>query len=90
MANCLVAGVMSVKSKSNAVHEGKEPVFSCARVEIVSARVAADTVNAARPLTSTQEHRTQQMYELADIFAAIFEALPEEYENAIATGRDAA
>jgi hypothetical protein len=30
------------------------------------------------------------MYELADIFAAIFEALPEEYENAIATGREAA
>jgi hypothetical protein len=30
------------------------------------------------------------MYQLAGIFAAIFEALPEEYEDAIATKLEAA
>jgi hypothetical protein len=81
---------MSVKSKSNAVPEGKEPLFSRARAEIASAHVATDTVDATQILTSTEGQRTEQMYELADIFAAIFEALPEEYEDAIVTRREAA
>jgi hypothetical protein len=56
----------------------------------VNACVATDTVDAARPRTGTQGKRTEQMYELADILAAIFEALPEEYEDAIVTRPEAA
>jgi hypothetical protein len=38
----------------------------------------------------TPGQRTEQMYQLADIFASIFEALPEEYEQAIASTPEAA
>jgi hypothetical protein len=49
------------------------------------------TVDGAQPLrTKTQGQHIEQMYQLADIFAAIFEALPEEYEDAIATRPEAA
>jgi len=81
---------MSVRSKSNAVHEWREPLFSSSKVEIASPQVATDTVDAAQPLTSIQAQRIEQLYELADIFAAIFEALAEEYEDAIVTRREAA
>ena len=81
---------MSVKSKANAVHGRKEPLFSPAKVEIVNARVRTETVDAAQPKTDTQGQRTEEMYELAGIFAAIFEALPEEYEHAIVTRFEAA
>ncbi len=50
-----------------------------------------ETADAALPLpTTTQGQRTEQMYQLADIFASIFEALPEEYEHAIASTPEAA
>ena len=82
---------MSVKSKSNAVHEEKDPLFPSVAVETMSAHIATETADAAQPLrTTTQRQRTEQMYQLADIFASIFEALPEEYEHAIATTLEAA
>ena len=40
--------------------------------------------------TPPQQHRIEQMYELADIFASIFEALSEVHAHAIATTREAA
>jgi|HubBroStandDraft_6_1064221.scaffolds.fasta_scaffold1865971_1 hypothetical protein len=81
---------MSAKSNSNAAHKGKEPLFSRAGAEVMSPPVAVDTVGAAHPLRSIQGQRIEQMYLLADIFLAIFEALPAEYEDAIATKREAA
>jgi len=43
--------------------------------------------------TTPQQQRIEQMYQLADIFASIFEALPgeqDEHAYAIATTRKAA
>lgn len=82
---------MSVKSKSTAVHGAKKPLFPSATVESVCAHLAAKTADAAQPLqTATPGQRIEQMYQLADIFASIFEALPNEYKHAIATEREAA
>jgi hypothetical protein len=39
---------------------------------------------------TSQEQRIEQMYQLAHIFASIFEALPDEHEHAIATTWEAA
>ena len=80
---------MSAKPKSNAVR-GKRPLFPNATAEM---RVHPDTetADAALPLpTTTQGQRTEQMYQLAEIFASIFEALPEEYEHAIVSTPEAA
>ena len=41
-------------------------------------------------LTKTQRQRIEQMYQLAEIFAAIFETLPDGYEDAIAATHEAA
>jgi len=47
--------------------------------------------DAALPLSFiTHTEPTEKMYQLADIFASIFEALPEEYEHAIASTLEAA
>jgi len=82
---------MPVKSKANAVHGVKKPLFPSATVEAVSARIAMETADAAQPLpTATPGQHIEQMYQLADIFASIFEALPEEYEHAIASTPEAA
>ena len=82
---------MSVESKSSAVHEEKDPLLSSVAVETMSGHIARETADAAQPLpTTTQRQRTEQMYQLADIFASIFEALPEEWEHAIATTLEAA
>lgn len=40
--------------------------------------------------TSPQQQRIEQMYQLADIFASIFETLSEVHAHAIATTREAA
>jgi len=57
----------------------------------MSVRLDTETAGAALPLpTITPGQRTEQMYQLAEIFASIFEALPEEYEHAIATTLEAA
>jgi len=88
--NCTEIGLkMSAKPKSNAVR-GKRPLFPNATAEM-SVRLDTETADAALPLPpSTQEQRTEQMYQLAEIFASIFEALPEEYEHAIASTPEAA
>lgn len=69
---------MSIKSKSNAVRGAREALFPSATAETVSGPV------------SSQQQRIEQMYELADIFASIFEVLPDEHEHAIASTRQAA
>ena len=75
---------MSAKPTSNAV-SGEGPLFPNATAEM------PETADAALPLpTTTQEQRTEQMYQLADIFASIFEALPAEHEQAIASTPEAA
>jgi hypothetical protein len=80
---------MAAKPKSNPVRGG-EALFPNARAEM-SAALDPETADAALPLTTTPlGQRTEQMYQLADIFASIFEALPEEYEHAIATTPEAA
>ena len=74
-----VSELMSIKSKSNAVRGTKgTPLFQSATLETVSGHITA------------QEQRIAQMYQLAHIFASIFEALPDEHEHAIATTREAA
>ena len=80
---------MSAKLKSNAVR-GKGPLFPNATAEM-SVHLDTETADAALPLpTATQGQRTEQMYLLAEIFVSIFEALPEEYEHAIASTPEAA
>jgi hypothetical protein len=69
---------MSIKSKSNAVCGPKDPLFQSATAGNVSGHV------------TSQEQRIEQMYQLADIFASIFEALSDEHEHAIVTTREAA
>jgi len=77
---------MCAKPKSNAVQEETLPLFTSAMTEAVSADIAMETADAARPLlTTVQGRRIEQIYELADILASIFETLPDEYETAIAT-----
>jgi hypothetical protein len=79
---------MSAKPKSNAFR-GEGPLFPKA-VEL-SVHLDTQTADATLPLPpTTQGQRTEQMYQLADIFASIFEALPEEYEHAIASTPEAA
>ncbi|MGA8311691.1 MAG: hypothetical protein WB755_16780 [Terriglobales bacterium] len=80
---------MSAKPTSNAV-SGEGPLFPNATAEMSVDR-DTQTADAALPLpTTTQEQRTEQMYQLADIFASIFEALPAEHEQAIASTPEAA
>lgn len=80
---------MSAKSTSNAV-SGEEPLFPNATAEM-TLHLDTETTDAALSLlTTTQEQRTEQMYQLADIFASIFEALPAEHEQAIASTPEAA
>ena len=80
---------MSVQPNSNAVR-GEGPLFPNTTAEM-SVHRDTKTADAALPLpTATQGQRTEQMYLLAEIFASIFEALPEEYEHAIASTPEAA
>jgi hypothetical protein len=82
---------MSIKSKSNAVRGTKgPPLFQSATLETVST-ILPVTAGALAPLpTTAPEERIEQMYQVADIFASIFEALLDEHEHAIATTREAA
>lgn len=80
---------MSAEPESNVVR-GKGPLFPNATAEM-SVRLDTETADGALPLlTTTQAQRTEQMYQLAEIFASIFEALPEESEHAIASTPEAA
>ena len=82
---------MSIKSKSNAVRGAKGPLLQSASVETVSAHIAREMADAPASLpTTAQQQRIEQMYQLADIFASIFEALSEVHAHAIATTREAA
>ncbi len=74
---------MSAKPNSNAVR-GKGPLFPIATAEM-SVQLVTETADALPLPTTTQGQRTEPMYQLADIFASIFEALPEEHEHPIAT-----
>jgi hypothetical protein len=81
--NCTEIGLkMSAKPKSNAVHRARHP-FPNATAEM-SVRLDTETADAA------PGQRTEPMYQLAEIFASIFEALPEEYEHAIVSTPEAA
>ncbi len=80
---------MSAKPKSNTVRGERPPTPN--RTAEMSVRLDTEMADAALPLpTITQRQRTEKMYQLADIFASIFEALPEEYEHAIASTLEAA
>ena len=80
---------MSIKSKSNAVRGAKDPLFPTT-VETASTILPVTTAGALATLPTTAPgERIEQMYQLADIFASIFEAL-DEHEHAIATTREAA
>ena len=80
---------MSIKSKSNAVRGAKELLLQSASVETVSAHIAMEMAAASLP-TTAQQQRIEQMYQLANIFASIFEALQDKHANAIAATREAA
>jgi len=82
---------MSIRSKSNVVRGAKSPLPQSATAETVSAHMAVEMADGSASLpTTTQEQRVEQMYQLANIFASIFEALPDEHSHAIATTREAA
>ena len=54
-------------------------------------RVATEPSDAAQPLpTAIQGRHIEQMYQLADIFASIFDGLHDAPDDAIATTREAA
>jgi hypothetical protein len=73
---------MSAKSKSRVTHEAKGLLVPHATVEKVSTKGPKKTVDCTQPLQrKIRGQHIEQMYQLADIFAAIFEALPEEYED---------
>jgi hypothetical protein len=73
---------MSAKSRSNAVREGS--TRASAGNEIIGDAIAKETVETSRQL------RQEQMYQLAEIFAAIFETLQNEHEPAAAATERAA
>ena len=52
--------------------------------------IALEAVDERTSLPTTQRQRVEQMYRLANIFASIFETLPDEHIHAIATSREAA
>jgi hypothetical protein len=82
---------MSIVSKSNAAGEAKNPVFRRATVEATTPHTGGETAGAPASLpTPAGEERIERMHQLADIFASIFEALPDDYKRTIATTRDAA
>lgn len=84
--------MQSIKSTSTSVHEVQDPLFPIATaVEPTGECMGAEVADAAPSLlTASPGQRIEKMYELADIFACIFEASPNEHEHAIATTRDAA
>ena len=80
---------MSIKSNSNEVRGTKDrPAGPSATPEPTTPPVAIETTGA--PPTTSAGQRIEQMRQLADIFASIFEAFPDEHEHAIATTRQAA
>jgi hypothetical protein len=81
---------MSITFNSNRGQEAKDmPVFPRGTAEITTLPGGEETTGAAPP-TSSARQRIEQMYELADILASIFEALPNAHEHAIAAAPRAA
>jgi len=68
----------------------REALFPNATAETSVDRDTETADAACRYRQPLKGQRTEQMYQLADIFASIFEALPEEYEHAIASKLGAA
>jgi len=82
---------MSINSKPNAVRGGRDPLLESVQVETVIADMAIGRADAPASLPApAQLQRTVQMYQLATIFASIFEALEDKHAHAIATTREAA
>jgi hypothetical protein len=83
---------MSINSNSNAVRGARNPLPQSAMGKTVSSdHIALETANGRTSLpTTAQRQRVEQMYRLANIFASIFETLPDEHVHAIATNREAA
>jgi hypothetical protein len=82
---------MSIKSKPNAVRGATDSLRQSATVETVGAHRAMELADSLALLPKTaQQQRIEQMYQLANIFASIFEALSDEHLHAIATTREAA
>lgn len=83
---------MSINSKSDAVRGARNPVPQSAVGETVSSDpMALETANGRTSLpTSAHRQRVEQMYQLANIFASIFETLSDEQVPDIATNREAA
>jgi hypothetical protein len=73
-----------MSATSNAVREGTTE--RRAGTETTDHNMAKKTADAIQPLhTTTQRQRKEQMYQLAEIFAAIFETLSDEYQPDTAT-----
>jgi hypothetical protein len=83
---------MSIKSNSNVVRGTRNSLAKSATGEAASGvDIALETAHGPMSLpTIAQRQRVEQMYRLANIFASIFETLPVEPVDAIATARDAA
>lgn len=83
---------MSINSNSNAVRGARNPLPQSAMGKPVSSGpIALATANDRTSLpTTAQQQRVEQMYRLANIFASIFETLPDEHVHAIAANREAA
>jgi hypothetical protein len=82
---------MSINPKSKATREAGDPLFPSVTVEATGAGICAEAADTAPPrVAASPEQRIEEMYELADIFASIFEALQREHEHTIATTREAA
>jgi hypothetical protein len=79
---CDSSDLISIGSKSNAVDGEEKTLFRNAPVETVGACIAMETADAAKPLSTViPGQRIEQMYHLADIFASIFEALPNPVQT---------
>ena len=74
-----------MSGRSNAVREETTERAS-AGTENTGHNMAEETSDAIQRLpTTAQSQRKAQMYQLAEIFAAIFETLPDEYQPDTAT-----
>jgi len=79
-----------MSAKSNAVR-GETTERAKVGTGTTGHTLAKQTSDAIQPLrTTTQGQRKEQMYQLAEIFAAIFETLSDQYQPDTATAARAA
>jgi hypothetical protein len=82
---------MSINSNSNAIRGARNPLPQSAMGKPASSGpIALATASGRTSLLTTAQQSVEQMYRLANIFASIFETLPDEHVHAIATNREAA